>query len=233
MPCNRNRVLIYMTDGIDHATKTDGKGWRRLVTGQRFFLTEWTYKGPVGTRGTVAFSCKLPSRVIPINLDQHGGKITCQRGSLLCCSKDIDTRIAFTQKLSAGFFGGTGFILQSLEGRGHVFLNAGGVVIEKRLESGQSLRVSTGSLVGFEQSVKYKVETTGTLFDAFFGREGLFFTTLWGPGVVWLESMPTDRFVSAINDRLPTGNNDDNVKRPVLGGVALVSGLLDEEQRFR
>lgn len=38
-----------------------------------------------------------------------------------------------------------------------------------------------------------------------FGGEGLFMTTLRGPGTVWLQGMPPDRMVSEIMRRLPPG----------------------------
>lgn len=41
--------------------------------------------------------------------------------------------------------------------------------------------------------------------NVIFGGEGLFMTTLKGPGMVWLQGMPPDRMVSEIVRRLPSG----------------------------
>jgi hypothetical protein len=41
--------------------------------------------------------------------------------------------------------------------------------------------------------------------NAMFGGEGLFVTTLKGPGRVWLQGMPPDRMVSEIARRVPPG----------------------------
>ena len=68
-------AMIYTTTGVNFETKTDGKGFQRWVTGQRIFLTEWMYDGTPGTFGTVALSANFPSRIIPVNLQQHGGWI--------------------------------------------------------------------------------------------------------------------------------------------------------------
>lgn len=38
-----------------------------------------------------------------------------------------------------------------------------------------------------------------------FGGEGLFLTTLTGPGVVYLQSMPFDRIVDQVAKRVPGG----------------------------
>jgi uncharacterized protein (AIM24 family) len=61
----------------------------------------------------------------------------------------------FTKKLSTGFFGGEGFVLQGLTGDGDVFLKAGGTVIRHDLEPGEKLRISSGCLVGFSNGVEY------------------------------------------------------------------------------
>ena len=41
--------------------------------------------------------------------------------------------------------------------------------------------------------------------NVFAGGEGLFMTTLTGPGVVWLQGQPAQRMVSEIARRVPSG----------------------------
>ena len=41
--------------------------------------------------------------------------------------------------------------------------------------------------------------------NVFAGGEGLFITTLRGPGVVWLQGQPPQRMVSEIARRVPSG----------------------------
>jgi uncharacterized membrane protein YgcG len=43
------------------------------------------------------------------------------------------------------------------------------------------------------------------LTNIFAGGEGLFMTTLTGPGVVWLQGQPADRMIKAIASRVPSG----------------------------
>jgi hypothetical protein len=43
------------------------------------------------------------------------------------------------------------------------------------------------------------------LTNIFAGGEGLFMTTLTGPGVVWLQGQPADRMIQAIASRVPSG----------------------------
>jgi hypothetical protein len=41
--------------------------------------------------------------------------------------------------------------------------------------------------------------------NVMFGGEGLFLTTLTGPGTVWLQGQPPQRMVSEIARRVPSG----------------------------
>jgi hypothetical protein len=41
--------------------------------------------------------------------------------------------------------------------------------------------------------------------NVFAGGEGLFMTTLTGPGVVWLQGQPAQRMISEIARRVPSG----------------------------
>jgi len=118
-------------------------------------------------------------------------------------SVNIDMEV--TKKLGAGFFGGQGFILQRLSGQGDVLVKAGGTLVEKDLEEGEVLRVTSGSIVAFTSTVEYDIQMMPGIKNAMFGGEGLFVTTLQGPGKVWLQGMPPDRMISEIARRVPSG----------------------------
>jgi hypothetical protein len=111
----------------------------------------------------------------------------------------------FTKRLTAGFFGGEGFILQRLSGTGDVLVKGGGTIVVHDLTPGEKLRVTAGSLVAFEPTVEYDVQMIAGVKNAMFGGEGLFLTTLQGPGRVWLQGMPPDRMISEIARRVPAG----------------------------
>jgi uncharacterized protein (AIM24 family) len=130
-------------------------GFKRMLTGQNFFISDYTYEGDPGTKGHVALGTDFPSRILRLNVDEYGGKIVCQKGALLCASHTIDIEMEFTKSFSGGFFGGEGFVLQALTGDGDVFLKAGGTLIRHDLESGEELRISSGCLVGFSEGVNY------------------------------------------------------------------------------
>ena len=173
---------------------TGGQGLERWLTGQKIFVSEFTYRGPAGTADTIAVTPDFPGQIIPVRLEDYGGSIICQRGSLLCSGPNIRVDIECTQSLGAGFFAGEGFVLQGLSGSGMVFLNARGVVMKHVLRPGEVRLVSTGCLVGFERSVKYQVTAVrGGLGNMLVGGEGVFLTEMTGPGTVWLESHDLNR----------------------------------------
>lgn len=176
-----------------------------MLTGQNFFISDYTYEGPPGTSGTVALGTDFPSKIMRLNVDEYGGKIVCQKGALLCAAHTIEINMEFTKSFSGGFFGGEGFVLQALTGEGDVFLKAGGTLIRRDLAEEEQLRISSGCLVGFSEGVDYDVQMVKGFKNVFAGGEGLFMTTLTGPGVVWLQGQPPQRMISEISRRVPSG----------------------------
>mmetsp|Transcript_22750 Transcript_22750/g.48316 ORF Transcript_22750/g.48316 Transcript_22750/m.48316 type:complete len:351 (-) Transcript_22750:1803-2855(-) len=214
-------AMMYMTENVTINTTTGGglsEGFKRMLTGQNFFISDYTYEGAEGTTGTVALGTDFPSKIIRLNVDEYGGKLVCQQGALLCCSHTIDIDMEFTKSMTGGFFGGEGFILQALTGEGDVFLKAGGTLIRRDLNDGEELRISSGCLVGFSEGVDYDVQMVRGFQNVVAGGEGLFLTTLRGPGVVWLSSMPPQRMVGEIARRVPSGGGGIALGVPIGGG---------------
>ncbi|MBW8011558.1 MAG: TIGR00266 family protein [Chloroflexi bacterium] len=192
-------TMTYMEDGIEMQTDTGGglfKGFKRLITGESFFITTFLNNG--GGKSRVAFAAPYPGKIVAFDLDDFGGEVLCQKDSFLCAARGVEIEVAFTKRLGAGFFGGEGFILQRLTGDGMVFVHAGGTVIEKNLAAGEHLRVDTGCLVSFSTSVDYDIKFIGGFKNALFGGEGLFLASLQGPGKVFLQSLPFSRLVDRI-----------------------------------
>ncbi len=151
-------AMMYMTQGVEMNTTSGGglsAGFKRMLTGQNVFISDYSYTGEEGTRGVVALGTDFPSKIVRLNVDEYGGKIVCQQGALLCASHTIDIEMEFTKKFSTGFFGGEGFVLQALTGSGDVFVKAGGTLIKRELGDGEELRISSGCLVAFTDGVDY------------------------------------------------------------------------------
>jgi uncharacterized protein (AIM24 family) len=172
----------------------------------------------------VAFGAPYPGKIIPVPLERVGGELIAQKDSFLCAAKGVSIGIAFQKRIGAGFFGGEGFIMQRLQGDGMAFVHAGGTLAERSLQPGQKLWVDTGCIVAFEPSVSYDIQFVGRIKSALFGGEGLFFTTLTGPGRVWLQSLPFSRLADRIIAAAPRHGGESKGEGSVLGGLGRIIG---------
>lgn len=222
-------AMTYMEEGISFETKMgDGSepdqglmgklfsAGKRMVTGESVFTTHFTNQGRGKQR--VSFAAPYPGNIVALNMAQLGERVTCQKDAFLCAALGTKIDIAFNRKLGTGLFGGEGFILQTLEGDGMAFIQAGGTVIRKEL-NGETLRVDTGCLVGFTDGIDYDIERAGSLKSMVFGGEGLFLATLKGTGTVWLQSLPFSRMADRIIASAPSAGGSSKGEGSVLGGL--------------
>jgi len=210
-------AMLYMTEGVQMNTTMGGdvsSGLTRILTGQNLFLSDYSYTGTTG-RGEVALGTDFPSKILRLSVDD--GPLICQKGAFLCAPHTVNIEMEFTKNMTTGFFGGEGFILQKLTGTGDVFVKAGGMLVRRVLKANETLRISSGSLVAFTQGIEYDVQMVPGFKNVVFGGEGLFFTTLTGPGTVWLQSNPPDRMISEIARRIPS-RSGIGIGIPILGG---------------
>ena len=195
--------MAWMTEGIKMDTNTKGgllKGVGRMFAGESLFMATYTAE-QAGAR--IAFASTVAGEVLPINIGETGGFI-CQKGAFLCAEPTVDLSVAFTKRFSSGFFGGEGFILQDITGKGMVFLEIDGDKVIKELAPGEVIKVDTGNVVGFEKTVTYEIETVKGLKNIFLGGEGLFLTRLVGPGKVILQTQNFNDFAGRIVSRIPS-----------------------------
>ncbi len=195
--------MSYQTDGITMKTNARGglmKGIGRMFSGESLFMANFTAERD---GAMVAFGTTVPGNIMPVDLSQMPNGLTVQKGSFLCAEDSIETSVTFSKKFSAGLVGGEGFILQKAKGNGMLFLEVDGDPIEKELMPGEVLKVDTGNVVAFEQTVSYEVEMVKGIGNIFLGGEGLFLTRLVGPGKVILQSQNFGDFVGRIAPFIP------------------------------
>ncbi|MCE2742125.1 MAG: TIGR00266 family protein [Fluviicola sp.] len=221
-------AFMYMDDGIQMETifgdgsSQQNSGFmsklfsagKRLLTGESMFMTAYTHT--TSGKARVAFASPYPGKIVPIDLAQMGGKLICQKDAFLCAAKGVSVGIEFQKKLGTGLFGGEGFIMQKLEGDGMAFCHAGGHIIERTLNSGETLRVDTGCIVAYTQEIDYDIQFVGGIKNTFFGGEGIFFANLRGPGKVWLQTLPISRLASRVLSYGTTTRKDEG---SILGGL--------------
>ncbi len=222
-------TMMYMEDGISFETKLgDGskpkQGFlgammdmgKRVLTKESLFITHFT--NTRAEKRHVAFGAPYPGRIMPLDLDQTGGELLCQKDSFLAAALGTEVSIAFNKRLGAGLFGGEGFILQRLRGDGMAFLHAGGTIVEKQLHN-EKLLVDTGCIVAFERTINYDIQRAGNLKSMVFGGEGLFLATLAGTGRVWLQSLPFSRLADRILQAAPSAGGQSQGEGSVVRGL--------------
>ena len=206
--------LCYMEPDItfesqfNDGSRPEGSWWenikdagKRLLAGTSISMLHIQNSGQQVRK--VAFSSPIPGHTVGIDLGAMGGSMMCSRHAFLCAAKGTSIQVGFTQKLSVGFFGGEGFLLQKLEGNGLAFIHACGAVVRRELKEGEQLRVDTGCVVGFSGSVNFDIARVGSIKTSLFGGEGIFFATLTGPGVVWIQSVPFRKFAMKLYEEMP------------------------------
>jgi uncharacterized protein (AIM24 family) len=97
------------------------------------------------------------------------------------------------RRAGAAFFGGAGIVLQRIEGSGTVLVHGRGDFQKATLADAEDLRVSTGNVAAFSDSIDYDIESVGSLRKTFFSKEGFFMTRLKGPGTVFVQTLKPSR----------------------------------------
>ena len=192
-----NGGMSWMTDGLTMNTSTNGgllKGLGRALAGESIFMNTYTADRD---GAEVAFASSFPGRILEFNLAE-GQSIIAQKKAFLCSEASVKLSMHFQRKLGAGLFGG--------EGPGKVFLEIDGDVVEKNLAPGEVLKVDNGYVAAMESTVNMNIETVKGLKNIFLGGEGLFLTTLTGPGKIYLQTMPVSNLVGLVASALPKGN---------------------------
>lgn len=192
-----NGGMSWMDEGIEMKTTTNGgimKGIGRAFAGESIFMNMYTAEKD---NAEIAFASSFPGQILEFDL-KEGESIVAQKRAFLCSEKTVDIKMQFRKKLGAGFFGGEGFIMQKITGPGKVYLEIDGSVIKRELAEGEKLKVDNGYVAAMTQDVKLDIETVKGVKNILFGGEGLFVTTVKGPGTVYLQTMPVSKLAGLL-----------------------------------
>lgn len=198
--------LSWMTESIQLHTSTRSAAggmfgaMRRAFAGAGLFMTEYT---AAHHPGRVAFATKLPGQIMPVPV-QPGSEYLVHRHGFLCATDDVQIGLSFQRRLGAGIFGGAGFTLQRLGGRGQAWVELSGEVVQYNLAPGETLRVHPGHVGMFDASVSFDITVLRGIRNILFGGDGLFLAQLTGPGRVWLQSLTIANLAHAVAPYLAT-----------------------------
>lgn len=197
--------MAWMSEGISMETNMQGglfKGIGRMFAGESLFMATYSALRP-GVEITLASS--FPGEIKILELG-NGKEYIAQKNSFLCATPQV-TLSAYVTGVKTGLFGGEGFVLQRYSGRGLAFLELDGTIVEKELAPGETIKVDTGNIAFFEANVGYSAEMVKDFANILFGGEGLFLSTLTGPGKVWLQTMSASELAKRIIPFVPSGRS--------------------------
>lgn len=206
--CTESGSMSWMSPNMKMETNTGGgigKVFGRLFSGESVFMNEFT---PEGGSGMIAFASKFPGSIIPFEITEGHGLIV-QKNGFLAMEKGMDLSIHFQKKLSRGFFGGEGFIMQKISGNGMVFVEIDGHCKEYELGVGETILVDTGYLAAMSETCSMDVQMVKGAKNMFFGGEGLFHTRVTGPGKVYIQTMPILQTAQVLAQYMPGQSGSD------------------------
>ena len=145
--------MVWMSPNMQMETTGGGIGkmFSKAFSGESMFQNIYTAHG----NGMIAFGSSFPGKIVPLALTP-GQDMILQKSAFLASEASVELSIHFNKKLSAGLFGGEGFIMQRVSGNGMVFVEIDGELIEYELEAGAGalcigLRVRTADPGGHRQ----------------------------------------------------------------------------------
>lgn len=179
-----------------------GKMFGRMFSGEKLFQNVYTAQGG---EGMIAFASCFPGSIRAFEI-APGQEMIFQKSAFLAGETGIELSVFFSKKLGAGLFGGEGFIMQKITGRGTVFAEFDGHVVEYELAPGQQIVVDTGHLAAMTASCNMDIRSVPGVKNMLFGGEGVFNTVITGPGRVWLQTMPISNVAGVLKPYFPSGD---------------------------
>lgn len=198
--------MSWMTEGVQMESNMRGglgKAFGRMFSGESLFMATFT---ATRQNDEITFAATMPGQIMKFDI-RPDYEIIAQKGTFLCAEQAVQLSTFFTRGIKGGLFGGEGFILQRFSGNGMVFCEMDGSVCEINLMPGELLRVDSGNIAAFESSVQYSAEMVKGFKNILFGGEGLFLSTLRGPGRVWLQTMTVSELAKKIIPFIPSGGD--------------------------
>lgn len=199
-------AMAWMSPNMKMDTTSNGgigKAFGRFFSGDTLFQNKYTaHGGP----GQIAFASSFPGSIRAVEIEP-GRELIVQKRSFLASEAGVTLSLHLQKKIGSGLFGGEGFIMQRLSGKGTAFIEIDGSAVEYKLESGQSMIVDTGYLAAMDASCSMEIVTVPGIKNMFLGGEGIFNTVVRGPGKVVLQTMPIYSVAGALAPYMPVNTN--------------------------
>ena len=197
--------MCWMTPNMKMETTTGGglsKALGRMFAGEAMFQNRYT---ATGGKGSITFAASFPGSIRAVEIAPNR-ELIVQKSGFLAAEAGVELSVHLRKKFSAGLFGGEGFIMQKLSGKGIAFIEIDGHACEYELAAGQSMIVDTGYLAAMDATCSMEIVSVPGVKNMLFGGEGVFHTLVKGPGKIILQTMPISAVAGSLRPYLPSGN---------------------------
>ena len=198
--------MAWMSPNMKMETSSNGgigKVFGRMFSGEGLFQNIYTAQGGPGL---ISFASSFPGSVKAFEIGP-GQEMILQKSGFLAAESGVNLSVHFHKKIASGLFGGEGFILQKLSGRGIAFAEFDGHVVEYELGPGQQMVIDSGHLAAMTAGCQMDVQMISGMKNVLFGGEGLFNTIITGPGHIWLQTMPISNVAGALTPYITTSGS--------------------------
>ncbi|XP_074590213.1 uncharacterized protein LOC141846122 [Curcuma longa] len=175
-------------------------------------VTSIVLSNPGPEDGFVGIAAPSPARILPIDLSNFGGELLCQPDAFLCSANDVRLSSNVDQRPRNIEVGAEVILKQKLVGQGLVFLVGCGSVVQKILAPGEAFIVDVSSIIAMSSAITFQLKPSVAMRRAVFGGDNQLMTTLTGPGVVFIQSMPFPRLSQRIARAVASPSLRDNPK---------------------
>ena len=191
-------TMVYLSSGITQSVTYEGC-CERICSGENCFVLNLNNLG--NADAYAALTPHFPTaKVVPVDLSsQHvRGKLITQQGAFMASYGDVRVGASVDFSFVRCCCGGMGLVRQKIEGSGTVFLEGTGTIVQKVLEIGETILVDTNCIMAYADSCTLDLRRVGGVLGMIGSGEGIFNTTLTGPGLVIVQSMNQKTFKEAL-----------------------------------
>lgn len=202
-------AMAWSDASVTMSTNTQGgflKSLGRMFSGASLMFVRHT---ATEDDSRVTFSASFPGTIREFKVDAEH-EYFAQKSAFLVAEESVNVDASVNKNFWAGLLGGEGFILQKFTGNGILLAEIDGSVVEIELKPGEQIKVETGHVALFESSVAYDVESVSGVKNVLFGGQGLFLTTLTGPGKVYLQTLTAQDMAQKLIPYMPSSGSSIN-----------------------
>jgi len=190
-------AMVYMSPGIEIATKTKGGVFsaltRGILGGESLFTNTFSAK----SKGVIGLAPPYQGDISHHRL--NGETLFIQNGSYIASSPELSLDTKWGGAKS--FFSREGFFLLKMSGTGDAFISSFGAIHEVKLKS-ESFTIDTGHMVAFTEGLDYSVKKIGGIKSTIFSGEGLV-AEFRGTGTLYLQTRSMNSFMDWLAPFLP------------------------------